>query len=301
MVVIFLFIVIAVVSVCVLLVAKVGSGESWPDKNLLIRVTERCKQGPKVIRSGGRTTWEMFYYAEFAPREELLVVAELYQWEKPMRPLGQMIFPGSTDLQELKVRFSRVYENEVKTIVSHTASVRLGAGVLEIPRFTVYKQRYSTDESMGWYSGEGLCRLKQEYNGHDYGKLETLLYYHDGGGEPEEGEARFWIPGHSTTQAGSSYWFGLRMIPISRLKYLVIEPVRDRQGLDGQIIPADLTGEQSRAIAQRYKRSLMVMFKPAGAAANLKAEVGESEISAASANGVTVELVGLKDGQASNE
>jgi hypothetical protein len=301
MVVIFLFIVIAVISVCVLLVTRVGSGKSWPDKNLLIRLTERCKGGRKIIRGGERTTWEMLYDAEFAPCEELLVVAELYQWEKPMRPLGQMIFPGSNELQELKVCFSRVYENEAKTIVSHRASVRVGAQFLEIPRFTVYKQRYSADESMGWYSGEGLRRLKRERNGQDYGKLETLLYYHDGGGEPEEGQGRFWIPGHSVAQAGSSYWVGLRIIPISRLKYLVTEPVRDSQGLDGQIIPADLTGEQSRAIAQRYKKRLMVMFKPAGAAANLKAEVGESEISAPPEDGVTVKLVGLKDGQASNE
>jgi hypothetical protein len=243
----------------------------------------------------------MLYDAEFALREELLVVAELYQWEKPMRPLGQMVFPGSTDLQELKVRFSRVYENEAKTIVSHRASVRLSAGVFEIPRFTVHRQGYSADESVGWYSGEGLRRLKRKQNRQDYGKLETLLYYHDGGGKLEEGEGRFWIPGHSITQVGSSYWIGLRMIPISRLKYLAIEPVRDRQGLDGQIIPADLTGEQSWAMAQRYRKSLMITCKPAGAAANPEAEVGESEISTASANSVTVELIGLKDARASKE
>lgn len=145
------FAIFAVIAVCVLSMAKLRQDKLWPDEDLVIGFSEHNGSGPISVSSVGKTTWTKSYDVEFAPGEELLIVAEAHQAGKPVQPLGRKIVTGSTDSQRLTVGFTRTYEDEATTIVRHRAKVRLAKHVFEIPEFAVSTERYLQSEVLNWF------------------------------------------------------------------------------------------------------------------------------------------------------
>lgn len=228
----------------------------WSDENLLIRFGDCRPPGPiKKIGPGGEATWSTSCNVEFKEGEDLLVVAELYQAGKPMRVLGRKIFQGPAVPDKLSVHLTRVYENEAKTVLVHSAKVQLGDQILDIPEFTVKADRFYYGEGWGRYGASGLRKERYNRTGQDYARLESLFYWFNGsGGDPKEGQVLFWIPGHRTKQTPSHHHIQFSMVPLSRLKYLIggFYTAAGRQGLDGETIPEDLSYEQAKAMADQY-------------------------------------------------
>ena len=229
------FAILAVIAFYVLLMVQVGRNKLWPDENLLIRFTQHNGGEPIRVSNGSKTTWTKSYDVEFAPGEELLVVAELHQVGKPTRPLGQKILTGSTDPQRLTVSFTRTYKNEAKTIVGHSAKVRLGEQIFEIPQFTVGTKNYPNGEVLSWFQGRELRKLHQSHTKKDETTLTMLFSY-----RLVEKEAKSGSPVRGLgISSGVNHRVVLNMIPASRLRYFVVEPIGGLQGPDGEIIPAD--------------------------------------------------------------
>jgi hypothetical protein len=254
--VVLIFAIVAGVTACVLLMAKAGSRGRWQDKNSLIEFSEHYQGGPKVISSGGKTTWQVGYDVKFAPNEELVVVAELYQQDRPMQPLARNVFTGSTSPQALTVSFDRIYENAGQTLVAHNAIIQLGNEVFEIPKFTVDTSRHLNGEGVGWFKNGDLRKPQQPSTARDYATLTRLFSYRSA--DPEA-KRRIWVPSLGVS-SGIHHRVVINMAPASRLKHLVVEPVAGCQGLDGQIIPGDLSREQCDKIAERYKHCLTMLL-----------------------------------------
>jgi hypothetical protein len=240
-----------VLAYCFLLLTKVGQDKLGPDKDLLIKFSEHNGSGPISVSSGSKTTWTKSYDVEFAPGEELLIVAELHNVGEPMQPLGQQAFTGSTDPRRLTITFARTYEDAAKTIIGHSAKVQLAELVFEIPEFTIDAKHSLNGEVMNWFQGGDLRSLHQPHTKKNNVTLTRLLSYHLLDKKAQR-------PG-SVPDPGISSRVGhrvvLNMIPMSRLKYLAVETIGGLQGLDGETAPPD--HKQSNDIAERHKRCLI--------------------------------------------
>lgn len=215
------FAILAVMAFCVLLMAKVHQDKLWPDENLLIRFSEYNGSGPISVSNAGKTTWTKSYNVQFAPGAKLVVVAELHHVDKPVRPLGRKIFTGSTDPQRFAVSFTRAYKDKAKTIVGHSTKVQLSEQALEIPEFTVGTDRYLEGEVLRWFQSGELRKLHQPHTKKDETTLTSLFSYRL---EDRKAKRRTWVPGPGIS-SGVNHRIVLNMIPASRLKHLVAEPI----------------------------------------------------------------------------
>jgi hypothetical protein len=241
-----------VVAVSVLLIVGPWPDKLWPDENLLVRFSEHNGSGPISVRDGSKATWTKSYDVEFAPDEELLVVAELHQVGKPTRPLGRKILTGYTDPQRCTVSFTRAYKDDAKTIIGHSAKVQLGQQVFEIPEFTVAAKRYLNGEVLNWFQDEQLRKLDQPHAKKDETTLTRLFSYRlvDKRAKKRSSDP---APGISS---GDNHRVVVNMIPASKLKYLSTEPVCGLQGLDDEIIPPD--DKQSGVMTEARKHNLAI-------------------------------------------
>jgi hypothetical protein len=244
--------IVAGISVCALLMIKAGRGVWGRNETSLIEFSGRYRRGPKVISSEGKTTWEVGYDVEFSPSEKLLVVAELYQQDRPMQPLGTRVFTGSTGTGMMTVSFDRSYKNGSKTFVCHSGRIQLGNQVFEIPEFIVDTDGYLSGEGVGWFRG-GALRGPQGRGTTQEGANYTELFSFRSAGK---GGTRIWVPGAGVSSS-TDYLVAVNMVPLSQFKYLEVKPAAGCQGLDGRIIPAGLSHELSSETAVRYKQHLM--------------------------------------------
>jgi hypothetical protein len=164
---------------------------------------------------------------EFAPGEGLLVIAELHQAGKPMRPLGQKTFTHSTESRRLTISLTRSYEDDTKTFIGHSVKVQLGEQVFEIPQFEVSAKGYHNGEVLNWFQGGELRKQHQSHKTTDQTALATLLSYCLVHKKAEMGSS---IRGLGIS-SGVSHRVVLNMILVSQLKYLATEPV------DGSSVP----------------------------------------------------------------
>ena len=255
-------------------------------KGLLIKFTELQEGVDEKVSVDDTTIWSKSYEVEFARGEDMLVAAEVYQAGKPMRILGRKIFAGSDKPENLTLTFVRNYEDVAKTSITYNIKFQLGRQVFRIPEFPVYTTRYFSGDLWDWHQGEAPRSLKTRHTNEEYTGIEPLFRYCSWGFEREsEDQAEFWIPGSNVTPIMSHHCVVLRMIPLSRLKYLSVEPIGGYQGLDGKIIPStNFTLEKANEIADAYKKKIgeyIVHQEP------------NNDFTATLPNGVTVELVGL--------
>ena len=223
--------------------------------------------------------WVKNYDVEFAHGEELLVFAELYEVEKPMRRLGQKIFTGSATPERLSVKLFPVYKNDAKNIIAYTAVVKLGEQILEIPEFTITSLKWLNETGYGCYQGEGLRK--------DYTDIKSLFtFYKD---NFDDKRNKFWVPGSHTTATNMHHEIIFRMIPVSRAGYLLLDeqPATGRQGLDGKPTPPDLTWERAKQINQQYKQTILDTIEQLEA---------KNHFSTTLPNGIIVELLNVSDG-----
>ena len=241
---------------------------------------------PEKISVGDMTKWSKSYEVEFAPGENMLVAAEVYQAGKPMRILGRKIFAHSNKPEKLTLTFVRNYKNVARTSITYNIKFQLGRQVFKIPEFPIYTVRYFPGEAWRWYQGEVLRSLKTRHTNEEYTGIEPLFNYCSTGEIKEsEDQARFWIPGSNVTPIMSNHCVVLRMMPLSGLKYLSVEPIGGYQGLDGKIIPpTNFTLEKANEIADAYKNMI---------GEYLVHQESNNEFTATLPNGVTVELVGI--------
>ncbi|MHC4573032.1 MAG: hypothetical protein ACYS76_02680 [Planctomycetota bacterium] len=214
------FAIFALTAFCVLLTARVRRDRLWPDENLLLGFSEHNGSGPISVSDGCKITWTKSYDVEFAPEEELLVVAELYEVGKPMRPLGQKILTGSTDPQRFTVTFTRTYKDETKTIVGHSTKIQSGEQVFEIPEFTVSTKWHLNGEVLSWFPGGALRKLRPPRSKKDEGTPTRLFAYRL---EDIEGNRPISVPALGIS-SGENHRVVLNITPASGFKCLVTEP-----------------------------------------------------------------------------
>jgi len=285
--------------------AKARNEDRFSDKDLLIKFTEIPEEAAKKVSVDDTTIWSKSYDVEFAPGQDMLVAAEVYQAGKPMRILGRCILEGSQKPEKFTVTFVRTYQDVAKRSVTHNIQFKLGHQVFKIPEFPMHTPLYFSTEAWDWYRGEGLQRHETRHTKTKYAGIDTLFYYgaSDSSEEFEEDEARFWIPGRDVTPIMSNHCIALKMIPLSSLKYLSVEPIGGYQGLDGKIISMSLTLEKADQIAEEYKQMITdsaekqwTPEKQADMETDVQVEVEKTPqtvFTATLSNGVTVELVGV--------
>jgi len=247
---------ILITAAILLPMARAKNEDRFSDKDLLIKFTELPEGEAKKVSVDDTTTWSKGYEVEFAPGEDLLVVVEMYQAGKPMQIIGRNVFEGSERPEKFTVTFDRAYQDAAKRSVTHNIQFKLGEQVFKIP---VHTPRYLSTQWWDWYRGEGLRRPEMRYTKARYARIETLFYYGAANLSMEsEYKAKFWIPGRDVTPVPIQYGIALKMIPLSSLQYLHVEPVGGYQGLDGKIIPGNyLTLEKAARIADEYKQMII--------------------------------------------
>ena len=243
--------VVIIAGAILLPMAKAKNEDRFSEKDLLIKFAELPEGEAKKVSVDDTTIWSKSYEVEFAPGQDLLVAAEMYQAGKPMRIIGRNIFEGSEKPEKFTVTFDRTYQDAAKRSVTHNIQFKLGDQIFKIP---VHTPRYLSTQWWDWYRSEGLRRPEMRYTKTRYAGIETLFYYGAANLSMEsEYKAKFWIPGRDVTPAMNQYGIALKMIPLSSLKYLYVEPIGGYQGLDGKMISMSLTLEEAERIADEYK------------------------------------------------
>jgi hypothetical protein len=213
--------------VCVLLTKKRGQHKLWPDDNLLVRFSEHNASGPISVSNGRQTRWTKSYDVQFAPGEGLLIVAELHQPDKPVRPLHREILTGSTDVHRLTLSFTRTYKDEAGTTVGHSAKVQLGQQIFEIPQFTVAANCHLNGEALSWFPAGDLRKLHHPHQKNHNTALATLFSYRL---VDKKDDRRSSVPGPGISSA-INHRVVLYMIPASRRKHLAGDSVGGLAGL----------------------------------------------------------------------
>ncbi|MGB2807885.1 MAG: M56 family metallopeptidase, partial [Sedimentisphaerales bacterium] len=297
--------VVIIAGAILLPMARARNEDKFFDKDLLIKFTELPEGAAKKVSVDDTTIWSKSYEVEFAPGQDLLVAVEMYQAGKPMWIPGQCIFKGSQKPGKFTVTFVRTYQDIAKKYVTHNIKFQLGNQVFKIPELPMHTPLYFSTEAWDWYRGEGLQRPETRHTKTKYAGIETLFYYGaaDSPEESEDDESRFWIPGRDVTPIMSNHCIALKMMPLSSLKYLSVEPIGGYQGLDGKIMSRSLTLEKADRIAGEYKQMVIdsvekqsTAEKQADMETDVQVEVEKTPqtvFTATLSNGVTVELVGL--------
>ncbi len=259
-------------------VLKLVQSEFERDTGYLVKFTKREQDGFRRTSVNGKSAWHWAYDVEFAPHEELVVIAELYRAGQPMRHLGHKVFHGTPEIQTLKGAFTKTYQNEAKTLVAHTGRVELAGQVFEIPELTLDTKRHFPGDGWASYQSDGLRRLRNHVTEKDYAELKLLFHYRstDGRG-PSDDKAYFWIPGDTVSPMSSHHAVVFKMIPASRLHHLVIDAVSGRQGLDGRIMPTDAPIEQVRKIEKNYKAEILNLVKSGSSDSDLRGSHAEKD------------------------
>jgi len=292
---------VIIIGAILLPMAKAKNEDKFSDKDLLIKFTELPEGEAKKVSIGDTTIWSKSYEVEFAPGQDLLVAVEMYRAGQPMRIIGRNIFEGSDKPEKFTVMFDRTYQDAAKKAVTHNIQFKLGDQVFKIP---VNTPRYLSTQWWDWYRGKGLRRPEMRHTKTMYAGIENLFYYGAANLSMEsEDKAKFWIPGRDVTPAMNQYGIALKMIPLSSLKYLSVEPIGGYQGLDGKMISMSLTLEEADRIADEYKQMIIdsvekqsTAEKQADMETDVQVEVEKTPQTVFTAilpNGVTVELIGV--------
>jgi len=251
-------------------------------KGLLIKFKEINEGKVEKVSLDDTTVWSKSYEVKFTPNEDMLAAAEVYVAGEPMWIPGRKIFEGSNKSEKLTLTFVRNYKNNERTMITYSIKFQLGHEIFRIPEFPVHTTRYFSGDLCDWFRGETSRSLKTR----SYTGLEPLFRYCATGQVKEtEDQAKFWVPGSNATPIMSNHCVVLRMIPLSRLKNLYLEPIGGYQGLDGKIMPStNFTLEKADEIADTYKNMIGEHISP---------QQLENDYTATLPNGVTVELIGL--------
>jgi beta-lactamase regulating signal transducer with metallopeptidase domain len=271
------------------------------DQDTLIKFESKSNYLGHIETVGDTKSFSKTYNVQFKKGEKLLVIAELYRASEPMHVLGHMLFDSPAGTEKLLCSFSYSKKGDSKPTTIHHGNVKLGKQEFDIPEFRI--ESFPASRWWGWFNGDALRQNTTDWRGRDYKAMKVLFYY-AGRSSDIQDKAEFWIPASDATPVNVPYAFVLKAIPLSRLKYLYVEPVGGYQGLDGRLIEKDLTVEQAEIIAIEYKQKLTrfvsdVSPLPTGKT-NVSHEQNNNELSPFKAtlpNGVIVELVGLFTGK----
>jgi len=197
------------------------------------------------------------YTVSFRPGEKLALVAELYQAGRPMRTLGCHVFPDPARPQKLSTRLTRKHLNEGWTAIEHGLEVTLGDESFRVDGIRVDTPGFYATSIPYLFHEPQLARRK--VGRQSYVEFGHLLYVQVHGTDTGSASGRVWIPGGGDipTMYGDTYFLMVKMLPLSQLSAVQIDPPGSgMQLLDGSQLPDHATPEQRQALADEYRRNL---------------------------------------------
>jgi beta-lactamase regulating signal transducer with metallopeptidase domain len=251
--------VVGVAALVLLPMTKGGPLTGWLHPDRLLHLASREDAAGTYRGDGVGDEYSKEYQVTFRPDEKLLVVAELYQTDRPMQTLAYRVFSAPAQPEKLPVRLRRQYADAGKTTARYDVSVTLGRQSLRIEPSPSAGLPVYPDTHCGFFTGTEL----KSAGAQPYHEMENLLLFTSGkSGDPRNlPRGRIWIPGYNnvTWIFKDVYFIMVKMLPLSQLDHLQVgapDMAEPEQLPDGTILPPDASKEQRQAVADEYVLNL---------------------------------------------